>query len=194
MTFATPAHGIRATGKNLLSYARQGYVTPEQIITRWAPPEDDNDTEGYIKFVSDYLNVPRDTVLDLTDLDTLTRLSMAIMIQENGQGEVSKLSNDDISNGIQSALGLVSLPSSPNAPKRLTGSVAFDALDESYQAKYLKQAEQMDKQRQQQLQIELGTTISDSYAAWDGKTVLMHLMRHLKKLLFLLLVMTKALQ
>ncbi|ENN8375167.1 hypothetical protein ACAX46_000533 [Providencia rettgeri] len=168
VTFATPAHGIRATGKNLLSYARQGYVTPEQIITRWAPPEDDNDTEGYIKFVSDYLNVPRDTVLDLTDLDTLTRLSMAIMIQENGQGEVSKLSNDDISNGIQSALGLVSLPSSPNAPKRLTGSVAFDALDESDQAKYLKQAEQMDKQRQQQLQTELGTTISDSYAAWEN--------------------------
>ncbi|MEX9744537.1 hypothetical protein AB7Y07_00700 [Providencia rettgeri] len=168
VTFATPAHGIRATGKNLLSYARQGYVTPEQIITRWAPPEDDNDTEGYIKFVSDYLNVPRDTVLDLTDLDTLTRLSMAIMIQENGQGEVSKLSNDDISSGIQSALGLVSLPSSPNAPKRLTGSVAFDALDESDQAKYLKQAEQMDKQRQQQLQAELGTTISDSYAAWEN--------------------------
>ncbi|WP_323084468.1 hypothetical protein [Providencia alcalifaciens] len=168
VTFATPAHGIRATGKNLLSYARQGYVTPEQIITRWAPPEDDNDTEGYIKFVSDYLNVPRDTVLDLTDLDTLTRLSMAIMIQENGQGEVSKLSNDDISNGIQSALGLVNLPSSPNAPKRLTGSVAFDALDESDQAKYLKQAEQMDKQRQQQLQTELGTTISDSYAAWEN--------------------------
>lgn len=168
VTFATPAHGIRATGKNLLSYARQGYVTPEQIITRWAPPEDDNDTEGYIKFVSDYLNVPRDTVLDLTDLDTLTRLSMAIMIQENGQGEVSKLSNDDISNGIQSALGLVNLSSSPNAPKRLTGSVAFDALDESDQAKYLKQAEQMDKQRQQQLQTELGATISDSYAAWEN--------------------------
>lgn len=168
VTFSTPAHGIRATGKNLLSYARQGYVTPEQIITRWAPPEDDNDTESYIKFVSDYLNVPRDTVLDLTDLDTLTRLSMAIMIQENGQGEVSKLSNDDISSGIQSALGLVSLPSSPNAPKRLTGSVAFDALDESDQAKYLKQAEQMDKQRQQQLQTELGTTISDSYAAWEN--------------------------
>ncbi len=101
------------------------------------------------------------------------------MIQENGQGEVSKLSNDDIC-GIQSALGLVSLPSSPNAPKRLTG-LAFDALDESDQAKYLKQAEQMDKQRQQQLQTELGTTISDSMR--HGKTVLMHLMRHLKTII-----------
>lgn len=174
VTFATPAHGIRATGKNLLSYGRQGYVTPEQIITRWAPPEDNNDTEGYISFVSDYLDVPRDTRLDLTDLNTLTRLSMAIMIKENGQGEFNKISGDDISNGIQSALGLSSLPQSAQggqsalAPKRLTGSAAFDALDQSDQAKYLRQAEQMDKQRQQQLQAELGTRVADSYAAWEN--------------------------
>ncbi|HGV3502111.1 TPA: hypothetical protein ACLLFU_001643 [Providencia stuartii] len=167
VTFATPAHGIRATGKNLLSYARQGYVTPEQIITRWAPPEDNNDTEGYIKFVSDYLNIPRDTVLDLTDLDTLTRLSMAIMIQENGKDEIAKLSPNDLSSGIQSALGLVSLPDSPQAPKRLTGSVAFNALDASDQAKYIKQASLMDKERQQQEQEQLGTALADSFAAWE---------------------------
>ncbi|WOC01665.1 MULTISPECIES: hypothetical protein [unclassified Providencia] len=167
VTFATPAHGIRATGKNLLSYARQGYVTPEQIITRWAPPEDHNDTEGYIKFVSDYLNVPRDTILDLTDLDTLTRLSMAIMIQENGKDEVAKLSSNDLSSGIQSALGLVSLPDSPQASKRLTGSAAFDALDASDQAKYLKQASLIDKERQQQEQEQLGTALADSFAAWE---------------------------
>lgn len=168
VTFATPAHGIRATGRNLLSYARQGYVTPEQIITRWAPPEDDNDTEGYIKFVSEYLNVPRDTRLDLTDLNTLTRLSMAIMIKENGQGEFNKIAGDDISNGIQAALGLVDLPQSEQAPKRLTGSAAFDALDQSDQAKYLRQAEQMDKQRQQKAQEELGTRMADAYAAWEN--------------------------
>lgn len=168
VTFATPAHGIRATGRNLLSYARQGYVTPEQIITRWAPPEDDNDTEGYIKFVSEYLNVPRDTRLDLTDLNTLTRLSMAIMIKENGQGEFNKIAGDDILNGIQAALGLVDLPQSEQAPKRLTGSAAFDALDQSDQAKYLRQAEQMDKQRQQKAQEELGTRMADAYAAWEN--------------------------
>lgn len=168
VTFATPAHGIRATGRNLLSYARQGYVTPEQIITRWAPPEDNNDTEGYIKFVSEYLNVPRDTRLDLTDLNTLTRLSMAIMIKENGQSEFDKIAGDDISNGIQAALGLVDLPQSGQAPKRLTGSAAFDALDQSDQAKYLRQAEQMDKQRQQKAQEELGTRMADAYAAWEN--------------------------
>lgn len=168
VTFATPAHGIRATGRNLLSYARQGYVTPEQIITRWAPPEDNNETEDYINFVSEYLNVPRDTRLDLTDLNTLTRLSMAIMIQEVGQNEVKKIAGDDISNGIQAALGLVDLPQSEQAPKRLTGSAAFDALDQSDQAKYLRQAEQMEKQRQQKAQEELGTRMEDAYAAWEN--------------------------
>lgn len=168
VAFATPAHGIRATGRNLLSYARQGYVTPEQIITRWAPPEDNNETEDYINFVSDYLNVQRDTRLDLTDLNTLTRLSMAIMIQEVGQNEVKKIAGDDISNGIQAALGLVDLPQSEQAPKRLTGSAAFDALDQSDQAKYLRQAEQMDKQRQQKAQEELGTRMADAYAAWEN--------------------------
>ncbi|MDN0017982.1 hypothetical protein [Providencia stuartii] len=166
--FATQEHGIRALGKNLLSYARQGFVTPTQIIKRWAPPEDNNDTEGYIKFVSDYLNVPRDTALDLTDIDTLTRLSMAIMIKENGQSEVSKISNDVISNGIHSALGLASLPDSPQASKRLTGSAAFDALDASDQAKYLKQASLIDKERQQQQQEKLGTALADSFAAWEN--------------------------
>lgn len=165
--FATPEHGIRALGKNLLSYARQGYVTPEQIITRWAPPGkiDKNDTEAYIKFVSGYMNVDRSTPLDLTDLNTLTKLSMAIMAQENGKNDYT---NEQIANGMHSALGLTNLPQVTQQPKRLTGSAAFDALDESDQAKYLKQAEQMDKQRQQQLQTELGTTISDSYAAWEN--------------------------
>lgn len=168
VTFATPAHGIRATGKNLLSYARQGYVTPEQIITRWAPPEDDNDTPAYIEHVSNYLGVPADQPLDLTDLNTLTRLSMAIMIKENGQRSAESIAKEDIASGIQSALGLVELPAATQVPKRLTGSAAFDALDASEQAKYLKQAEQMDKQRQQQLQLDLGTRVSDAYAAWEN--------------------------
>lgn len=167
--FETPEHGIRALGKNLLSYSRQGYVTPEQIITRWAPPGkiDKNDTEAYIKFVSEYIGVDRDVPLDLTDLNTLTKITMAIITQEN-KGHKIDYTNEQISNGMQSALGLTSLPKSERQPKRLTGSVAFDALDESDQAKYLKQAEQIDKQRQQQLQTELGTTISDSYAAWEN--------------------------
>lgn len=35
--FETPEHGIRALGRNLLSYGKQGYDTPAEIIGRWAP-------------------------------------------------------------------------------------------------------------------------------------------------------------
>lgn len=118
-------------------------------------------------------------------------MTMAIITQEN-KGHKIDYTQAQISNGMQSALGLSSLPKSERQPKRLTGSAAFDALDESDQAKYLKQAEQMDKQRQQQLQIELGTTISDSYAAWENGLDAPNAPS--EKLLFLLLVMTKALQ
>ncbi|HEK2062937.1 TPA: hypothetical protein SMS29_000228 [Proteus mirabilis] len=164
--FATPEHGIRALGKNLLSYARQGFVTPEQIINRWAPPEDNNDTQAYIEYVSDYLGVAPNQPLDLTNLDTLTHLSTAIMYKENGRNRVN-YTNEQIATGIQSALGFVELQATSEAPKLLTGSAAFDALDEADQAKYLRQAEQLRKQKQGELQQQFGTRVADSYAAWE---------------------------
>ncbi|WP_435532288.1 hypothetical protein [Proteus vulgaris] len=164
--FATPEHGIRALGKNLLSYARQGFVTPEQIINRWAPPEDNNDTQAYIEYVSDYLGVAPNQPLDLTNLDTLTHLSTAIMYKENGRNRVN-YTDEQIATGIQSALGFVELQATSEAPKLLTGSAAFDALDEADQAKYLRQAEQLRKQKQGELQQQFGTRVADSYAAWE---------------------------
>lgn len=162
--FSSPEHGIRALGKNLLSYSRQGYVTPEQIITRWAPPEDGNDTEAYIKFVSGYLGVSRDVRLDLTDLNTLTKISMAIMMQEN-KGHDIGYSEGQISSGMQSALGLKDLPDSS---KRLTESAAFSGLSASLQAGYIRQSSQIDKERRGKAQEELGTRMADAYAAWEN--------------------------
>ena len=46
--FETPEHGIRALGRNLMSYQRQGIDTVSEIINRWAPPTDKNDTMSYI--------------------------------------------------------------------------------------------------------------------------------------------------
>ncbi|ETO43458.1 hypothetical protein [Morganella sp. EGD-HP17] len=162
--FSSPEHGIRALGKNLLSYSRQGYVTPEQIITKWAPPEDGNDTEAYIKFVSGYLGVSRDVRLDLTDLNTLTKISMAIMMQEN-KGHDIGYSEGQISSGMQSALGLKELPDSS---KRLTESAAFSGLSASLQAGYIRQSSQIDKERRGKAQEELGTRMADAYAAWEN--------------------------
>ncbi|MFN2937333.1 hypothetical protein ACKUEU_25580, partial [Escherichia coli] len=85
--------------------------------------------------------------LDLTNLDTLTHLSTAIMYKENGRNRVN-YTDEQIATGIQSALGFVQLQATSEATKLLTGSAAFDALDEADQAKYLRQAEQLRKQKQ----------------------------------------------
>ena len=40
--------GLRAAMKLMDNYVRQGCQTPRQIITRWAPPAE-NDTKGYVR-------------------------------------------------------------------------------------------------------------------------------------------------
>jgi hypothetical protein len=56
-------------------YAQEGRRTIEQIIRRWAPPEDGNDTEGYIQSVIESMNkwlgnsevAPKMEIIDLSD-------------------------------------------------------------------------------------------------------------------------------
>ena len=48
--FSHEAYGFRAAYKLITSYIGNGYNTIEKIITRWAPPSE-NDTEAYIKAV-----------------------------------------------------------------------------------------------------------------------------------------------
>lgn len=49
--FDTPENGIRAMGKTLDSYSRQGVKTLVEIISRWAPGTE-NDTGSYIQDVA----------------------------------------------------------------------------------------------------------------------------------------------
>lgn len=60
--FDTKEHGIRACFKLLCNYMRRGYNTPRKIITRFAPPTENN-TESYIMFVCDKFNLEPDKVL-----------------------------------------------------------------------------------------------------------------------------------
>lgn len=52
-SFDTIHNGIRAGIKTLKTYfEKHGLTTVREIITRFAPPEDSNDTEDYINFVA----------------------------------------------------------------------------------------------------------------------------------------------
>lgn len=160
--FASPEHGIRALGKNLLSYNRQGYDSVEQIIGRWAPPSE-NDTGSYVAAVSKKLGVAPGDKLDLTNINTLTTLSKAIMQHENGQ---MNYTDQQIGSGLQAALGISQLPPAEGAAKRLTGMSAFDALNAADQAKYLRQAEAIGNQQRALYRGQLEGILKDATASY----------------------------
>ncbi len=96
--FSDPKYGIRAIGKVLDSYARQGVLSIRQIITRWAPAADNNDTEAYIQHVTQLLGRP-DYFVPVRAEGDYPDLVKAIIKHENG---LQPYSDDEI----QAALSL----------------------------------------------------------------------------------------
>lgn len=63
--FATIEHGLRACIKLLwFHYRYNNCNTIEKMVYKWAPPEDKNDTELYVKNVATGCDYPRDKVFD----------------------------------------------------------------------------------------------------------------------------------
>lgn len=158
--FETPEHGIRALGRNLISYQRQGIDTVGEIINRWAPPSDNNDTAAYIKAVCAQLGVTANQPLDASNPDTLQALCAAIIKHENG---TQPYSPDQLSTGVSAALGLSQLPSSN---KRYTGNAAFDAASPEAQATFLRQADQIRRQQQAEYRTAIDGQVRDATAAY----------------------------
>ncbi|HHS9689901.1 TPA: hypothetical protein ACTW9J_000116 [Klebsiella michiganensis] len=158
--FETPEHGIRALGRNLISYQRQGIDTVGEIINRWAPPSDNNDTAAYIKAVCAQLGVTANQPLDASNPDTLQALCAAIIKHENG---TQPYSPDQLSTGVSAALGLSQLPSSN---KRYTGNAAFDAASPEAQATFLRQADQIRRQQQEEYRTAIDGQVRDATAAY----------------------------
>jgi hypothetical protein len=82
--FISPEYGIRAMARVLRNYGAAGYDTLQEIINRWAPPGDNNDTASYIRAVSQRLNIAPNAPLDLAHSRTLGALIEAIIQHENG--------------------------------------------------------------------------------------------------------------
>ncbi|EFD5223884.1 TPA: hypothetical protein ACSF45_004530 [Shigella sonnei] len=158
--FETPEHGIRALGRNLMSYQRQGIDTVSEIINRWAPPTDKNDTMSYIKAVCEQLGVSADEPLDASNPDTLKALCAAIIHHENGS---QPYSDQQLTDGVSAALGLSQLPTKN---KRYTGVAWFDALSESDQASVLRQTDALARQQQAEYKTMLDSRVRDATAAY----------------------------
>jgi len=100
--FIDMAHGYRAALITLRTYIRKDFNTIEKIITRWAPSQDHNYTDDYIKHVSSLVGIPKDQVISRNDKETLKAIVRAMSISENGY-------KDAAGNDLQSTYGLPSM-------------------------------------------------------------------------------------
>lgn len=91
VTFYSPEYGLRAICRIVLNYQHyDGCDTLSKIITRWAPPSENN-TASYIDATSKQCGVDPNAKVDAHDPELMTKLLEAIVQHENGQQPYSPL-------------------------------------------------------------------------------------------------------
>ncbi len=83
--FQDMAHGVRAMMCLLTNYQRKYNLnTIRELIGRWAP-RNENDTNLYVRLVSEEMGVPACCGIDLSDKGTICALVDAMIYVENGK-------------------------------------------------------------------------------------------------------------
>lgn len=82
-SYPTMEAGLQGLDDNLSRYGQQGINTLSGVISKWAPPNE-NDTQAYIKDVSGRLGISPAQKIDLSNPVVRQALSTAIAIHENG--------------------------------------------------------------------------------------------------------------
>lgn len=95
LVFTDAVFGIRAAARILANYAKRGANTVEKIVSTWAPPNE-NDTEAYIKFVTQQTGFKRDQVMNKSAGHYVPLLA-AMIKMENG---INPYSNETIAKGV----------------------------------------------------------------------------------------------
>lgn len=96
IVFDNPVNGIRAISRILDTYSSNGFTTLEKIISRWAPPVENN-TESYIQHAEKALKLTRYTPIGEQHKAALIKV---IIQHENG---VQPYSDKVIYDGIAAA-------------------------------------------------------------------------------------------
>ena len=82
-TFSSMPYGYRAAFVTLGTYLSRGYNTIEKIITKWAPPSENN-TQGYIANVEKWSGVPRNKELTAASGADYIMIVATMSAVENG--------------------------------------------------------------------------------------------------------------
>jgi hypothetical protein len=86
---------------------KYGLNTISGLIGRWAPPNE-NDTDSYVRSVSDRTGLPADYKLDFTNENEVGSLVKAIIHHENGQ---QPYDDTTVGKGVRMAMGDTGRPS-----------------------------------------------------------------------------------
>lgn len=98
--FKAPEYGIRALVRILKTYQRKHKLRSiEQMITRWAPPNENN-THAYIQAVAEKVGVYPGQPFDLSNPTLTRRLVKAIISHENGAQYEHYYSDEVINQGL----------------------------------------------------------------------------------------------
>lgn len=169
--FDTPEHGIRALAKNMRTYQNKHDLnTVSQMISKFAPPEDHNDTPTYIKAVAGMMGVDPEQHIDTSDVGTLTKLVNSIITVENGSNPYT---GQQISDGVLAAMGAKQLPQVTKAEHRpadagATASGGIWGLQFTYPADIAKirnSANAQLERQQSKLRADLVEKLQDAKAA-----------------------------
>jgi hypothetical protein len=79
--------GLQQMDANLASYGKQGVNTLTGVISKWAPPNENN-TQAYIQDVSQRLGINPTQPIDLSNPAVRQAISTGIMLHENGPAAV----------------------------------------------------------------------------------------------------------
>lgn len=108
--FSDPVWGIRAMAKLILNYrgkdgmpgvGKAGIDTVREVITRWAPGNENN-TEAYVQMVAKAMRVQPNDPIQLANRLLLTPMVAAIIRHENGYAPYDE---DVVAQGVNLALG-----------------------------------------------------------------------------------------
>jgi hypothetical protein len=83
--FSSATWGFRAAFRNYITKFDRGVNTIRALITEWAPPGDNNNTEAYIKAVCDHVGYKPDDVIALKTWTISSAVCYAQAEVESGQ-------------------------------------------------------------------------------------------------------------
>lgn len=99
-TFSSLDEGIKATDNLLKTYGDQGINTIAGVISKWAPPSDNNPTPAYIAQVAQTMGVKPDQPLDMSSPLVRNAIATGIFKQENGAAVLASNNTQPTTSGL----------------------------------------------------------------------------------------------